>query len=81
MKYNNGAHRTLCPVGNWTGVYTSVEILIALELGYTFRYIKGVYFETDYIFKDYVGYYYNLKKNSDKNSSSYTISKLMLNSL
>ena len=53
MKYNNGAHRTLCPVGNWTGVYTSVEILIALELGYTFRYIKGVYFETDYIFKDY----------------------------
>ena len=74
-------YRSIAPVGSWNGVYTSIEINRALELGYSFKYNKAVYFQTDNIFKDYVDYYYNLKKNSAKNSPNYTISKLMLNSL
>ncbi len=79
-KTQNGI-RSIAPVGSWNGVYTSIEINRALELGYNFKYHKAVYFQTENIFKDYVDYYYNLKKNSDKNSPNYTISKLMLNSL
>ena len=74
-------NKTIAPVGKWTGVYTSIEILRALELGYTFKYHRGVYFTSKVIFKEYVDFYYEMKKNSDKNSSAYALSKLMLNSL
>jgi hypothetical protein len=49
--------------------------------GYTFKIIRGYTFDRGYIFKDYVDFLYNLKVNSDKNSSNYTIAKLLLNSL
>ena len=74
-------NKTIAPVGKWTGVYTSIEILRALELSYTFKYHRGVYFTSKVIFKEYVDFYYEMKKNSDKNSSAYALSKLMLNSL
>ena len=80
-KLPNGSIRTIAPVGSWKGVYTSIEINRALELGYTFKFLKGVSFDSKIIFNDYVDFYFNKKKNSDKNSSHYTISKLMLNSL
>ena len=80
-KFKSNGHRTIGPLGNCTGVYTSVEILRALELGYTFKYHRGVYFTSKVIFKEYVDFYYEMKKNSDKNSSAYALSKLMLNSL
>ena len=76
-----GVFKTLAPTGQWNGVYTSIEINRAIELGYKFKYIRGVSFNTAFIFREYVDYYYEMKKNSDKNSGSYTISKLMLNSL
>ena len=59
-------NKTLAPTGSWKGVYTSIEILRALELGYKFKYIKGVYFNTEIIFKEYVEHYYEMKQNSDK---------------
>lgn len=64
-------NKTVAPVGYWSGVYTSIEINRAIELGYKFNYKKCVYFKSEYIFTEYVDYYYNLKKNSLKNSSSY----------
>ena len=72
---------TVAPTGTWTDIYSSIEIKRAIQLGYKFHYKKCVYFECDYIFTNYVKYYYHQKKNSDKYSSHYTISKLMLNSL
>nr|YP_010852515.1 DNA polymerase [Aureoboletus raphanaceus]WGL38744.1 DNA polymerase [Aureoboletus raphanaceus] len=78
---NSSGYRSIAPVGNWKGVYTSIEINRALELGYKFSFHKAIYFDSKIIFNDYVNYYYDMKKNSDKNSSNYTISKLMLNSL
>lgn len=77
----NGVEKTIAPVGKWRGVYTSIEILRGLELGYKFKYYKCVYFTAKIIFKDFVDFYYDIKKNSPKTSSEYTISKLMLNSL
>ena len=77
-KINN---KTVAPTGKWRGVYTNIEINRAIELGYKFKYRKCVHFECKNIFTAYVDFYYELKKNSDKNSSAYTIAKLMLNSL
>lgn len=73
--------KTIAPTGQWNGVYTSMEINRALELGYSFIYNKALYFDSEILFDKYVDFYYDMKKNSEKNSSTYTISKLMLNSL
>lgn len=78
---SNGIGKTIAPVGSWQGFYTSIEILRALEMGYKFKYIRGVYFNSKIIFDKYVDHYYEMKKQSKKNSSGYTISKLMLNSV
>lgn len=78
----NKNNRKIAPVGTWTGTYTNIEINKALELGYKFEIISGVYFnETKYIFEEYVDTFYSLKKNSNKESPMYLISKLLLNSL
>ena len=76
-----GSQITVSPLGNWTGIYTSNEIKKAMELGYNFKFLRAVIFETENIFNDFVDYFYNIKKNSDKNTSEYTISKFILNSL
>ena len=45
-KYNN---KTIAPVGKWRGVYTSIEIIRAIELGYKFKFIKCLYFKSEVI--------------------------------
>ena len=77
-KINN---KTVAPTGQWRGVYTSIEINRALLLGYKFKYRKCIHFDCKFIFNDFVDFYFETKKKSEKNSSAYTISKLMLNSL
>ena len=51
-KGTNGGTRSIAPLGNWKGVYTSIEILRGLELGYTFKFNKAVFFESKILFKD-----------------------------
>jgi len=69
-------------VGKGIGVYSSIEIKKALEYGYKINYIKTYNFkDCDYLFSGYVDFFYNVKKRSDKNSASYQIAKLYLNSL
>lgn len=80
VKINNSI-KTISPLGNWTGWYFSEEINKAKELGYKIKIIKGYLFDQDIIFKEYVDYFYDMKKKSDKNSPQYIISKLLLNSL
>ena len=77
-KINN---KTVAPTGKWRGIYTSIEINRAIQLGYKFKYRKCIHFDCKFIFNEFVDFYFETKKNSEKNSSSYTISKLMLNSL
>jgi hypothetical protein len=52
-------------------------------LGYKIEIIKGILFDKDYIFTDYIDFCkcYDMKKNSVKNTPDYTIAKLFLNTL
>ena len=58
-------NKSIAPVGKWHGIYTSIEIQRAIKLGYKFKYIRCIYFKSEIIFKDYVDFYYNMKKNND----------------
>jgi DNA polymerase type B, organellar and viral len=81
IKTKNGGIRTIAPLGTWNGIYSSIEINKCKELGYKFKILSGITFETENIFEKYVDFFYNLKKNSEKNSPHYIISKLLLNTL
>lgn len=73
--------RTTTPIGSWVGTYTSDEIYKAMELGYKIKVLNGYLFKKKVVFRDYVDFFYKIKNKSPKNTSEYTISKLMLNSL
>lgn len=81
IKTTKGGIRTIAPLGKWSGWYFSEEILNAKKHGYKFDIIWGYTFDKQYIFKEYVNDLYQLKKDSTKNSSIYTICKLLLNAL
>lgn len=73
--------RTITPLGTWTGTYTSDEVYKGMELGYKFKILKGYTFKQKIVFKEFVDYFYQMKKTKPRNSSEYTIAKLILNSL
>lgn len=73
--------RTVAPIGAWSGLYFSEEIKNAMKYGYKFEVTKGYLFDKKIIFNDYVDCLYDLKCNSIKGTSEYSISKLLLNSL
>lgn len=81
IKILNKGFRTIAPLGKWTGVYHSNEIYNAMKAGYKFKIKKGFLFQKKIIFKDYVEFLYEMKKNSSKDSPDYVISKLLMNSL
>ncbi|MFD9950934.1 DNA polymerase, partial [Nonomuraea sp. NPDC059022] len=75
-------YKKLCfPVGNLSGIWTFEEIELALEMGCKKKKInKCIYFEkTDYIFKDFVSYFEEIKNTSD--GAKKTFAKLMQNAL
>lgn len=80
IKTDNG-FRTIAPWGNWSGKYFSDELYNAQKFGYKFKVKRGYLFEKSDIFSEYVDFLYELKKNSEKGSANYIISKLLLNSL
>jgi DNA polymerase type B, organellar and viral len=53
----------------------------AIKFGYTFEILEGYKFERGIIFKDYIEYLYNLRKQYDKNHPLNLIAKILLNSL
>lgn len=73
--------RTIYPLGKWKGVYFSEEIKNSKKYGYNFTILRGYTFKRKNIFKNFVQYFYNLKKNCNKDDVFYTIAKLILNSL
>jgi len=81
IKSKKGGYVTISPLGSWTGIYSCNEIKKSIALGYKFKYLRALKFEQGYIFEEFVSYFFNLKKNSLKNSSEYTIAKFILNSL
>jgi hypothetical protein len=62
------------------GTYTSVDIEQAKKYGYTFKILSGYYWEeSEYVFKEYVEEFFEIKRNSEKGSPQYQNAKLMLN--
>ena len=71
--------RLLFPLGEWTGWYTSIEILQALDLGYKIEYMEGFTWKRKArLFKPFVSKYYEIKKNST--GSKKLMAKYLLNS-
>jgi hypothetical protein len=63
-----------------TGIYNSVDVNNALELGYKIKLLEGYYWEkTESVFQNYIKYLYDFKKNAKKGSAQYTLAKLMMN--
>jgi hypothetical protein len=81
FKIKNKGFRTIAPLGKWRGVYYSNEIYNAMKWGYKFKIKRGFLFQKKLIFKDYIEFLYEMKKNSSKDSPDYIISKLLMNSL
>ncbi|MGC8621728.1 MAG: DNA polymerase [Caldisphaera sp.] len=71
--------KLIFPIGTFTGWFYGSELLLARRMGYLINIKKAIEFKTDYIFKDYISYYYNIKKTHT--GSQKAIAKLMLNSL
>ena len=61
------------------GVYNSVDIDNALDLGYKIKIIEGYYWEeTEYVFDNYINFLYQFKKNSKKATAQFTLAKLTM---
>jgi len=80
LPYRDKEGKLLFPQGTWQGWYYSPEVSKAIELGYDVKVLKGYVFKrTDYIFREFVRHYYDIKKHSS--GAKKFIAKLMLNSL
>ena len=80
LPYRDKEGKLLFPQGTWQGWYYSPEVSKAIELGYDVKVLKGYVFKrTDYIFREFVRHYYEIKKHST--GAKKFIAKLMLNSL
>ena len=67
------------PIGKFRGHWDLDELRKAKELGYKIRIIKGLVFSKSHLFKEFVEYYYSIKRKVDKNNPMYMIAKLILN--
>jgi hypothetical protein len=69
------------PFGQWYGIYTSIEIEKALDLGYKIEIISGYFFEKKITpFNSYFEYLYNWKEKTVSTGQS-KIAKLLMNGL
>lgn len=81
--FHNELGRLIFPVGSLSNCYcTGAELDNAREFIDSIEVVDGLYFpETEFLFAEYVDYFYSIKQNSTSDSPDYFISKLMLNSL
>lgn len=74
--------KIVSPIGKFEGVFFSEEIKYAMSLGYKFRFIRGLKFESKAIlFERFVSELYSLRLEVGKESPLNTVIKLILNSL
>ncbi|NCX04304.1 MAG: hypothetical protein EBW68_00800 [Actinobacteria bacterium] len=79
---NNKQKATNYNLFDGEGVYTSIDIIQARKYGYKIKILYGYYWsESDYIFKDYINEFYEIKKNTPKGTPLYNLSKLMMNAI
>lgn len=73
--------RTIYSIGKWIGTYFSEELKAVSKLGYKIKLLEGYEFDKVDLFTNYVKHFYNIKKNSPKNSPQRFIAKMHLNTL
>lgn len=80
VKHNK---KLVFPTGSIRGVFYSEELKLALEHGYQIDQIHDGYefYESEGLFNEYIDYWFEQKRVSEKGSSQELISKLFLNSL
>lgn len=75
-------NKYIFPTGNFKGFWTSAELDYAETQGYKIKIIRGHEFKTrEKIFDEYINNLYLIKESSPKNSVSYILAKLLMNSL
>ena len=78
--HKNISGKFIFPIGRFKGRYYTPEIVKAMEMGYKVKVIFGYEFiKTDYMFRDYVDYFYMIKTESV--GAKKQVAKLLLNSL
>jgi hypothetical protein len=77
----NKTNKLIYPIGKFEGVWDNHFLRKALKLGYKIDIKKMYIFKTDFIFKEFVKKFFELKRKSKKDSPDYVLAKLMLNSL
>lgn len=76
----SGGIRTISPNGSFNCKLNSIE-LESYKDYYNFNINSGYFFETDYVFTDYVNDLYTIRKSYPKSDPMNYISKLLMNSL
>jgi len=71
--------KTIYPIGMWKGVYFSELLKEVVKQGYKVELISGYEFSKFDLFSEYVDHFYEIKRNSPKDSPERFISKLHLN--
>jgi hypothetical protein len=61
--------------------FATEELKAASKLGYKFKLLEAYEFDKIDLFSDYVDHFYDIKKNSSKNSPQRFIAKMHLNTL
>lgn len=79
-RYGN---KLLFPLGSFYTYLCTQELKYALDKNYVKEVFDVAVYDCDYIFKEYVDFFYNLKTQAkkDKDKVTYLMSKLLLNSL
>jgi len=79
LPYHREDKKLVFPLGHWKGVYEYSFIEEAYKYGYDIKILRSWEFDSEYLFKDFVDYFYTLKNNSS--GAEKEIYKLVLNSL
>jgi hypothetical protein len=75
--------RTIFPIGKFKANLAQASLLYAIENKHIIKVMKYSVYEADYIFKDYIDFFYNLrlKHKAENNDVLQEMDKLFLNSL
>lgn len=73
--------KLIFPTGTFSGWFCTPELQKAKQIGYKIEIEHGYKFSKSYLFDDYIDHSYKLKKQSEDGSVSYTLAKLLMNSL
>ena len=81
--YPYRANKLIFPLGQFTTYLSTPELIYALANNHVVKVSKCAVYDCDYIFADYVDYFYKLKQRAEAENDQLTraFAKLMLNSL